>query len=82
MDWLGDLVVPTYVALLSLVAWLVRSVVKLIGRLTHVEHVVDRLENKVDDLSTDLRAHMADEVDSVNRLTHLILSIKDSKPTD
>lgn len=80
MDWLGDLLVPTYVALLSLGAWLVRSVVKLVARLTKVEHGVDRLETKIDDLADDLRTHMAEEGKNMGRLeTMLMTFIKDRR---
>jgi hypothetical protein len=72
MDWLGDLLVPTYVALLSVGAYLIRSIVKLVARLTSVEHGVDRLEEKVDNLSVDLRSHMQDEGTNIMRLERAI----------
>jgi len=81
VDWLGDLVVPTYVALLSLGAYLVRSVVKLIARLTKVEHGVDRLEGKVDRLSVDLRQHMAEEGTNIMRLERAITRRNSEEPS-
>jgi hypothetical protein len=40
--------------------------------LTGVEHGVDRLEEKVDRLSVDLRTHMADEGTNIMRLERAI----------
>jgi hypothetical protein len=82
VDWLGDLLVPTYVALLSVGAFLIRSIVKLVARLTSVEHGVDRLEEKVDRLSVDLRSHMADEGTNLLRLERLISRRNSEEPPE
>jgi hypothetical protein len=74
MDWLGDLLIPTYVAGLALLGAAVKGVWRLIQRLTHVEHGVDRLEDKIDDLATDLREHMKEEGRNVGRLETLMLN--------
>jgi hypothetical protein len=78
MDWLGDLIIPTYVAALGLLGATVRGVWRLIQRLTKVEAGIDRLEVKVDDLSDDLRSHMADEGRNIDRLVTLIRSMQNS----
>lgn len=75
MDWLGDLIIPTYVAALGLLGATVRGVWRLIQRLTKVEAGIDRLEVKVDELSDDLRTHMAEENKSIDRLVTLIRSM-------
>jgi hypothetical protein len=74
MDWLGDLIIPTYVAALGLLGAAVRGVWRLIQRLTKVEAGIDRLEVKVDDLSDDLRSHMASEDKNIDKLIGLIRS--------
>ena len=78
MDWLGDLIIPTYVAALGLLGATVRGVLRLIQRLTKVEAGIDRLEVKVDDLSDDLRSHMAEEGKNIDRLVTLIRSMQNS----
>jgi hypothetical protein len=74
MDWLGDLIIPTYVAALGLLGATVRGVWRLIQRLTKVEAGIDRLEIKVDHLSEDLRSHMAEEGKNIDKLIGLIRS--------
>lgn len=79
MDWISELVVPTYVALLTLLGATVRGVWRLIKRLTEVEHSIDRVEHKVDTLSLDLRTHMAEEGKNIDRLVGLITSLDHSQ---
>ena len=76
MDWLAHpIVVATYVALLSLAIAGVAKLYGLFNRMTRVEEGVQRLEDKVDELGADLRAHMADEGTSVARLEALIQNL-------
>lgn len=80
MDWLAHpIVVATYVALLSLAIAGVAKLYGLFHRMTRVEEGVDRLERKVDSLSTDLRAHMADEGKNLEHLEQLILRVYDKE---
>jgi hypothetical protein len=74
MDWIGDLIIPTYVAALGLLGATVRGVWRLIQRLTKVEAGIDRLEVKVDDLSDDLHQHMAEEGKNIDKLIGLFKS--------
>lgn len=80
MDWLAHpIVVATYVAGLGLLISAVRGLARLFHRVGHVEHGVDRLETKVDDLATDLRAHMEDEGKNIAHLEALIRSVHDKE---
>jgi hypothetical protein len=77
MEWLAHpIVVATYVAVLSLLIGGVRALYQLFHRVGHVEHGVDRLEEKVDDLATDLRAHMNEEGKHIDRLAALIVATR------
>jgi hypothetical protein len=69
------LIVATAVA--GLLAASIRGVALLFTRMTTVEVTLKAVDSKVDELGHDLRAHMADEAASVDRLTNLIVSIKD-----
>lgn len=80
MDWLAHpIVVATYVAGLGLVISAIRATARLFHRVGSVEHGVDRLENKVDDLADDLRAHMAEEGKNISHLEALIKSVHPDK---
>jgi hypothetical protein len=80
MDWLAHpIVVATYVAALSLLIAAIRAVARLFQRVDDVERGIDRLNDNVFELGTDLRAHMAEEGDNLNRLTKLIESIRPPK---
>lgn len=68
------LIVATYAAALGLVIAAGRGAARVWQRLGHVEHTVDRLDGKVDDLARDLREHMAEEGRNVGRLEELIRS--------
>lgn len=80
MEWLAHpLVVATYVAVLGLLISAVKGVTRLFHRVGHVEHGVERLEQKVDELATDLRAHMDEEGKNVSELMNLIRSVHDKE---
>lgn len=73
MDWLAHpIVVATYVALLGLLIGAIKGVARLFHRVGKVEDGIDRVEEKVDDLSSDLRQHMAEEGRNIDRLSLLI----------
>ena len=77
MEWLAHpIVVATYVAFLGLGITGVKRLTGLFNRVSRVEEGVQRLEEKVDDLGSDLRAHMADEGKNLLRLETLIESLR------
>jgi hypothetical protein len=80
VDWLAHpIVVATYVAGLGLVISAIRATARLFTRVGGVEHGVDRLEEKVDELAVDLRAHMAEEGKNIEHLENLIRSVHPDK---
>lgn len=75
VEWLAHpIVVATYVALVGLLISAVKGIARLFHRVGRVEHGIDRLEEKVDDLGADLRAHMKEEGANIDRLEVLIRS--------
>jgi len=80
MDWLSHpIVITTYAAALSLLVAAIRAVARLFARVDDVERGIDHLNDQVSALGTDLRAHMAEEGDNINRLEELIRSIRPQK---
>jgi hypothetical protein len=66
--WSHPLVVATYAAMFSMVVGGIRAVIKLFDRVTDLEKSLAELHNDLDTLSTELRAHMADESRNVQQL--------------
>lgn len=80
MDWLAHpIVVATYVAFLGLLITAIKRGTQLFGRVGKVEDGVERLEEKVDELGRDLRAHMADEGKNLLHLENLIKHMHDKE---
>jgi ABC-type transporter Mla subunit MlaD len=80
VDWLSHpIVITTYAAALSALVAAIRAVARLFSRVGDVERGIDQLNENVSGLSTDLRAHMAEEGDNINRLELLIRSIRPPK---
>jgi len=69
------IVVVIVAAIVGLIVAAMKAVAILFQRVTKVEVTLESLDNKVDLLSQDLRAHMADEVSNLGRLEALIQGI-------
>ena len=69
------IVVVIVAAIVGLIVAAMKAVAILFQRVTKVEATLESLDNKVDLLSQDLRAHMADEVSNLGRLEALIQGI-------
>ena len=69
------LVVVVFAAIVGLIVAALRAVAALFQRVTRVETTLESVDQKVDSLSQDLRAHMRDEVDNMGRLEALIQGI-------
>jgi hypothetical protein len=70
------LVIVVFAAIVGLLAAAIKAVAALFGRVTKVEATLESVDNKVDLLSQDLRAHMRDEVENMGRLEALIQGIR------
>jgi hypothetical protein len=80
VDWLAHpIVVATYVAFLGIGIAGVKKLTGLFNRMDRVEEGVGRLEGKVDELGSDLRAHMDEEGKNVSELMDLIRSVHPDK---
>jgi len=69
------IVVVIVAAIVGLIVAAIKAVAILFQRVTKVEATLESVDNKVDLLSQDLRAHMADEVSNLGRLEALIQGI-------
>ena len=69
------LVVVVFAAVVGLIVAAIKAVAVLFQRVTRVEITLESVDQKVDSLSQDLRAHMRDEVDNMGRLEALIQGI-------
>ena len=69
------LVVVVFAAVVGLIVAAIKAVAALFQRVTRVEITLESVDQKVDSLSQDLRAHMRDEVDNMGRLEALIQGI-------
>ena len=69
------LVVVVFAAVVGLIVAAIKAVAALFQRVTRVEITLESVDEKVDSLSQDLRAHMRDEVDNMGRLEALIQGI-------
>ncbi len=70
------LVVVVFAAVVGLIVAALRAVAALFQRVTRVETTLESVDEKVDRLGQDLRAHMADEVQNMGRLEALIQGIR------
>lgn len=75
------LVIVVAAGIVGLLAAAIRAVAMLFQRVTRVEITVQSVDQKVDRLSEDLRAHMADEVNNMGRLEALIQGIRNRQDT-
>ena len=69
------MVVATYVVFLGSLVAAIKGAARLWVRVGDVEKGVDNLTGKVDSLSADLRGHMREEGQNMDRLELLIKSI-------
>ncbi len=69
------LVVVVFAAIVGLIVAAIKAVVVLFQRVTRVEITLESVDHKVDTLSQDLRAHMAEESQNIGRLEALIQGI-------
>lgn len=66
------LVVVVVAGIVGLLTAAIKSVAVLFQRVTKVETTLESVDEKVDRLSVDLRAHMAEESTNIGRLEALI----------
>jgi hypothetical protein len=70
------IVVVIVAAIVGLIVAAMKAVAILFQRVTRVETTLESVDDKVDLLSQDLRAHMRDEVENMGRLEALIQGIR------
>lgn len=75
------LVIVVAAGIVGLLTAAIRAVAMLFQRVTRVEITLESVDQKVDRLSEDLRAHMADEVNNMGRLEALIQGIRNRQDT-
>jgi MFS superfamily sulfate permease-like transporter len=69
------LIVVVFAAVVGLVVAAMKAVAMLFQRVTRVETTLESVDEKVDRLSVDLRAHMNEESQNIGRLEALIQGI-------
>ena len=70
------LIVVVFAATVGLIVAAIKAVAALFGRVTRVETTLESVDKKVDSLSQDLRAHMAEESQNLGKLEALIQGIR------
>jgi uncharacterized membrane-anchored protein YhcB (DUF1043 family) len=70
------LIVVVFAAVVGLIVAAMKAVAMLFQRVTRVETTLESVDEKVDRLSVDLRAHMNEESQNLGRLEALIQGIR------